>query len=60
MAKIAKDVLKIGFVVAALPGNVVTASDEDIAKYGWADKIEDDGKGAASASDRPAAPEPAA
>lgn len=44
MAKIAKEVLKMGFVVAALPGNIVTASDEEIAKWGWADKIEDDGK----------------
>lgn len=44
MAKIAKEVLKMGFVVAALPGNVVTADDDTIAKWGWADKIEDDGK----------------
>lgn len=57
MAKIAKDVLKMGFVVAALPGNVVTADDETIAKYGWADKIEDDGRDTPSRG-RPADADP--
>lgn len=41
MAKIATDVLKMGFTVVANPGNEVHASDEDIEKYGWADKLQD-------------------
>lgn len=55
MAKIATEVLKIGFTVAALPGNVVTASDEDIEKWGWTGKFEDDGNDVAP----DAAPAPA-
>lgn len=40
MAKyVATDVLKIGFVTAALPGNVLEVSDEDIKKYGWEGKL---------------------
>lgn len=63
MAKVATEVLKMGFTVAALPGNVVTADDETIAKYGWADKIKDDGKKArkgkaADADEAPAGADP--
>jgi len=43
MALVAKEILKIGFVVAALPGNAV--SRDAVEKYGWQDKVEDDGKG---------------
>lgn len=39
--KIATDVLKMGFTVAAVPGNTIEVSDEDIEKYGWADKVKD-------------------
>jgi hypothetical protein len=39
--RVATDILKIGFVVAALPGNVVTATDEQIRQYGWEGKVED-------------------
>lgn len=55
MALIAKEVLRIGHTVAALPGNVV--APEAVEKYGWADKVEDNGKGSdAAGTSEPAAP----
>lgn len=36
---IAKETLRIGFTVAANPGTYVTK--EAVAKYGWADQVED-------------------
>lgn len=42
MALIAKKVLTIGFVTAALPGTVV--APEAVDQYGWHDDVEDDGR----------------
>lgn len=42
MALVAKEPLYIGFTLAAMPGNLV--SPDAVAKYGWEDKVEDDGK----------------
>jgi hypothetical protein len=42
VALIAKEVLRIGFTVVALPGTVV--SPEAVKEYGWGDKVEDNGK----------------
>lgn len=53
MALVAKEVLKIGFTVAALPGNVV--SPEAVEKYGWQDQVEDDGRADAATVDPHAA-----
>lgn len=36
---IAKEVLRIGFTVAAVPGNYVTK--EAVKTYGWQDQVED-------------------
>jgi hypothetical protein len=43
MALIAQKVLKIGFTVVALPGNVVPK--EAVEENGWQDFVKDDGKG---------------
>lgn len=39
MALIAKETLRLGFTVVALPGNVV--SKELVDEQGWADKVEE-------------------
>lgn len=49
MALIAKETLRIGFTVAALPGNVVSPSA--VEEYGWQDKVEDDGTGEVGGSE---------
>jgi hypothetical protein len=52
VALIAKEVLRIGFTVAALPGTVV--APEAVKEYGWQDKVEDNG--VALTPDAPAEP----
>lgn len=42
MALIAKEILRIGNTVAALPGTVV--SPEAVEEYGWQDKVEEEKK----------------
>lgn len=47
---IAKEVLKIGFTVAALPGGYI--SQEAVDKYGWADQVSADSAESVAPTDK--------
>lgn len=51
MALIATQILRQGFVIAALPGNVV--APEAVEQWGWQDGVKDDGKDDGNAPQAP-------